>query len=330
MHRSNIYVTRMIPQQTIDNLLQCHEVEVNPHDRALTRKELLEAVKGRDAVITLLTDTIDAEVLDAAGPQCRIFANYAVGFNNFDLKAATQRGVIMTNTPGVLDDATATHAWALLLATARRIPESERYVREGRWHGWAPMAFIGQDIDNKTLGVAGMGRIGTKFARKAAAFDMRVIYTDAQRNTAVEREIGATFVDKETLLKESDFLSLHAPLLPETHHYIGAAEIAKMKPTAILINAARGPLVDEKALVAALRDKVIWGAGLDVFEREPELEAGLSSLDNVVVVPHIASATIETRIAMGKIATDNVVNVLKGEKPITCINPEVLRQQRGA
>ncbi len=326
MSRSNVYVTRMIPQQIIDTLRQFHDVEVNPHDRALTRDELLQQVRGRDAVITLLTDKVDAEVLDAAGAQCRIFANYAVGFNNFDLQAATQRGVIMTNTPGVLDEATATHAWALLLATARRISESERYVRAGQWHGWAPMAFIGQDVDHKTLGIAGLGRIGSKFARKAAAFDMKVIYTNAQPEPEFERQFGATFVDKETLLRESDFLSLHLPQLPETHHYIGAAELALMKPSAILINAARGPLVDEKALVVALRNKVIWGVGLDVFEDEPALAAGLAELDNVVIVPHIASATIATRLAMGKIATDNVIQVLRGEPPLTCINPEALKQ----
>ncbi len=325
MSRSNVYVTRMIPQETIDTLRQFHDVEVNPHDRALTRDELLQQVRGRDAVITLLTDKVDGEVLDAAGPQCKIFANYAVGFNNFDLQAATQRGVIMSNTPGVLDEATATHAWALLLATARRISESERYVRAGQWHGWAPMAFIGQDVDHKTLGIAGLGRIGSKFARKAAAFDMKVIYTNAQREPEFERQYGATFVDKETLLRESDYLSLHLPLLPETHHYIGAKELALMKPSAILINAARGPLVDEQALVVALRNKVIWGAGLDVFEDEPKLAAGLAELDNVVIVPHIASATIATRLAMGKIATDNVISVLKGEAPLTCINPDVLK-----
>ncbi|MGU7782639.1 2-hydroxyacid dehydrogenase [Burkholderia sp. PU8-34] len=324
MKRANIYVTRMIPQQSIDDLRQFHEVEVNPHDRALTRDELLQAVRGRDAVITLLTDTIDDDVIDAAGPQCKIFANYAVGFNNFDLKAATRRGVIMTNTPGVLDDATATHAWALLLASARRISESERYVRDGKWQGWSPMAFLGQDVDNKTLGIAGMGRIGAKFARKAAAFDMKVIYTDAQRNAEIERQVGATFVDKESLLRESDYLSLHLPLTPETHHYIGAPELAQMKRTAILINAARGPLIDEKALVAALRDKMIFGAALDVFENEPDLESGLTDLDNVVLVPHIASATTETRIAMGNIAIGNVISVLKGKKPQTCVNPEVL------
>lgn len=325
MSKSSVYVTRMIPQQTIDTLREHHDVEVNPHDRALSKKELLQAVRGRDAVISLLTDTIDGEVLDAAGAQCRIVANYAVGFNNFDLDAATARGVIMTNTPGVLDDATATHAWALLLATARRIPESERYVRAGKWHGWAPMAFIGQDVDNKTLGIAGLGRIGSKFARKAAAFDMNIIYTDARPNTEFERQYNARFVDKATLLRESDYLSLHLPLLDETHHYIGAAELAAMKPTAVLINAARGPLVDEKALVAALREKVIWGAGLDVFEDEPKLAPGLAELDNVVIVPHIASATTQTRLAMGKIATDNVIRVLNDEAPLNCINPQVLK-----
>jgi len=325
MSKSSVYVTRMIPQQTIDTLREHHDVEVNPHDRALSKEELLQAVRGRDAVISLLTDTIGGEVLDAAGPQCRIVANYAVGFNNFDLDAATARGVIMTNTPGVLDDATATHAWALLLATARRIPESERYVRADKWHGWAPMAFIGQDVDNKTLGIAGLGRIGSKFARKAAAFDMNIIYTDARPNTEFERQYNARFVDKATLLREADYLSLHLPLLADTHHYIGAAELAAMKPTAVLINAARGPLVDEKALVAALRERVIWGAGLDVFEDEPRLAPGLAELDNVVIVPHIASATTQTRLAMGKIATDNVIRVLKGEAPLNCINPQVLK-----
>jgi len=252
MAKQSVYVTRMIPEQTIDTLREHFDVNVNPEDRAHTREELLKAVRGRDAVVSLLTDKIDGEVLDAAGPQCRIVANYAVGFNNFDLDAASARGVIMTNTPGVLDDATATHAWALLLATARRVSESERYVRAGKWEGWAPMAFIGQDVDNKTLGIAGLGRIGSKFARKAAAFDMNIIYTDAKPNEAFERQYNARFVDKATLLRESDYLSLHLPLLPETHHYIGAAELAAMKPTAVLINAARGPLVDEKALVVAL------------------------------------------------------------------------------
>ncbi len=322
---ANVYVTRMIPQEIIDSLRASHDVEVNPDDRALTREELLRQIRGRDAVITLLTDTIDGAALDAAGPQCRIFANYAVGFNNFDVAAATQRGVIMTNTPGVLDEATATEAWALLLAAARRIPESERFLRAGLWRGWAPMDFLGMDVDHMTLGIAGLGRIGTQFARKAAAFDMKVIYSDLKPSPEFERQYGATFVDKATLLRESDFLSLHLPLMAETRHYIGAAELAAMKPTAILINAGRGPLVDEQALVAALRDKVIWAAGLDVFEDEPRLAPGLAELDNVVIVPHIASATFRTRIAMGRIAADNVLSVLKGGAPLTCINPDVLK-----
>ena len=325
MARANVYITRMIPQETIDELKKLHDVEVNELDRALTREELLKAVKGRDAIISLLTDTIDGDVLDSAGPQCKIVANYAVGFNNFDLKAATERGVVMTNTPGVLDDATATHAWALLLTTARRISESERYVRDGKWEGWAPMAFIGQDVDGKTLGVAGLGRIGKKFAKKGIAFDMDIIYTNEHRDLAFEKEFNARFVDKETLLKESDYLSLHLPLLADTKHYIGENELGKMKPTAILINAARGPLIDEKALVQALKNKVIFAAGLDVFEDEPKLAPGLVELENAVIVPHIASATIQTRLAMGKIAINNVISVLNCEAPQTCINPEVLK-----
>jgi len=324
MPRANIYITRMIQQEMIDTLRASHDVEVSPHDRALTRAELLQQVRGRDAVISMLTDGIDGALLDAAGPQCRIVANFAVGFNNFDLQAATQRGVILTNTPGVLDEATATHAWALLLATARRITETDRYVRAGHWLGWGPLAFLGLDVDHKTLGIAGGGRIGSNFARKAAAFDMKVIYSDVARLPEFERQCGATFVDKATLLRESDFLSLHLPLLPETRHYIGAQELAAMKPTAVLINAARGPVVDEVALVHALRNKVIWGAGLDVFENEPLLAPGLAELDNVVVVPHTASATIQTRLAMAKIAVDNVLSVLKGEPPLTCVNPAVL------
>lgn len=326
MSRANVYVTRMLMPQVIDELRQFHDVEVNPHDRALTREELLQAVRGRDAVITLLTDTVDGAVFDAAGAQCKIFANYAVGFNNFDLKAATERGIIMTNTPGVLDNATASHAWALLFAVARRIPEAERHVRAQQWQGWSPVGFLGQDIDNKILGVAGLGRIGSNFARRAAAFGMKVIYTDTQRNFEAERQTGATFVDKDTLLRESDYLSLHLSLTPQTHHYIGAAELASMKRSAILINASRGPLIDEQALVEALRNKVIWGAGLDVFEEEPKLANGLIELDNVVLTPHTASATFETRLAMGQIAVNNILAVLGGKPPHTCINPEVLER----
>ncbi len=324
MPKPSVYVTRLIPQESIDALREQFDVEVNLEDRALSRDELKEKVRGRAAVVSLLTDRIDGEILDAAGPQCKIVANYAVGYNNFDLAAATRRGVILTNTPGVLDDATATHTITLLLAVARRIAEADKYVRDGKWQGWAPMFFIGLDVDHRTLGIAGLGRIGKNVARKARGFDMKILYNDVQRDEAFEAESGARFVDKDTLLREADFLTLHVPLLPETHHYIGAAELKKMKKTAVLINASRGPVVDEKALVQALREKWIFGAGLDVFENEPALEPGLTDLDNAIVVPHVASATPGTRIAMGEIAVGNILKVLNGQPPDTCVNPEVL------
>ncbi len=325
MKRPSVYVTRMIPQENLEDLRKSFDVDVNPDDRALAKEELKARVAGRDAVVSLLTDTIDGEVLDAAGPQLRIVANYAVGYNNFDLEAASRRGVILTNTPGVLDDATATHTIALLLATARRIAEADKYVREGRWKGWAPLFFVGLDVDHKTLGIAGLGRIGRNVARKARAFQMDILYSDVRRDLEFEQLVDARFVDKEQLLRQSDFLSLHVPLLPETRHYIGEAELALMKETAVLINASRGPVVDEKALVRALRARRIWGAGLDVFENEPVLEPGLAELDNVVIVPHIASATPATRLAMGRIAVGNIVKVLGGRPPDTCVNPEVLK-----
>ena len=326
MAKASVYVTRMIPEENIEELRKHFNVEVNQDDRALSKEELKEKLKGKDAVVSLLTDTIDGEVLDAAGSQLKIVANYAVGFNNFDLPAATKRGVILTNTPGVLDEATATLTFTLLLSMARRIPEANKFLRDGKWKGWAPMFFIGLDVDRKTLGIAGLGRIGKNVARKAKGFDMKIIYTDICRNEEFEKQVGATFVDKETLLKESDFLTLHVPLMPETHHYIGEKELKMMKKTAVLINASRGPVVDEVALVKALKEKVIWGAGLDVFEDEPRLASGLSDLDNVVIVPHIASATMDTRLKMGAIAVGNIIKVLSGQLPDTCVNPEVLKK----
>jgi glyoxylate reductase len=326
MKKAKVYITRMIPEESVNELRKHAEVIVNLEDRALTKAELKEKAKGCDAIVSLITDTIDGELLDAVGPQCRIVANYAVGINNFDVPAATARGVILTNTPGVLDDATATHAFALLLATARRLAEADKYVRDGKWKGWSPMFFIGMDVDRKILGIAGMGRIGLNVARKAKGFDMEIIYSDTRQNAQAEKEVGAKYVDKETLLKQSDFLTLHVPLTPETHHFIGEKELKLMKKTAVLINASRGPVVDEKALLTALQDKQIWAAGLDVFENEPELVPGLTALDNVLVVPHIASATTETRIKMGKIAVDNIVKVLNNQPPDTCVNPDVLNR----
>lgn len=323
--KKNVYVTRMLPQPAIDLLKEHFDVEINPDDRVLSREELLQKVKGRDAVLCLLTDKIDAEVFDAAGPQCKIFANYAVGYNNINVGEATKRGVVITNTPGVLTDATADIAWTLLFATSRRIVESDKYLRAGKFKGWGPMLFLGRDITGKTLGVIGTGRIGSNFAKKSKGFEMKVLYNDIAPNADFEKETGGKFVDLETLLKESDFISIHVPLLPSTKHLISEKEFKMMKKTAVLINTSRGPVVDEKALVKALKEGEIWGAGLDVFENEPELEPGLAELDNVVIVPHIASATIETRTNMGLIAARNIVQFFKGEKPETCVNPEVLK-----
>ena len=323
----DVYVTRMVPEANLERLRQLFDVEINAMDRPLTREELLAKVAGRDGIISFLTDRIDGELLDAAGPQLKIVANFAVGVNNLDVEAATRRGIVLTNTPGVLDDATATLTLALLLATARRVVEADRYIRAGRWtSAWSPTFFVGQDVAGKALGIVGAGRIGRNVARKARAFDMRILYTKRHRDEDFERETGAVFMDKDRLLAEADFVSLHVPLLPETHHYIGARELSTMKPSAILINASRGPVVDEKALVEALRNGTIWGAGLDVFEDEPALAPGLAELENVVIVPHIASATPATRTAMGDAAIDNLVAVLSGEPPPSCVNPDVLRR----
>lgn len=325
MGKPNVYVARMLPQAAIDLLREQCEVEINPEDRVLTREELLEKVKGRDAVLCLLTDTIDDEVLEAAGPRCRIFANYAVGFNNIDVEAATKREIIITNTPGVLTDATADFAWALLFSVSRRMVESDGYTREGKFKGWAPMLFLGRDITGKTLGVIGAGRIGANFAKKSKGFGMKILYNGVKSNKEFEKETSAVFVDKETLFKESDFISIHVPLLPSTRHFVGEKEFKLMKKTAIFINTSRGPVVDEKALVKALAQGEIWGAGLDVYENEPALEPGLVELDNVVIVPHIASATIETRTNMGLMAVRNIIAVFKGEIPPNCVNPKVLK-----
>lgn len=322
--RPNVYVTRMLPDPAIELLKQHCDVEINPDDRVLTREELIDKVRGRDAVLCLLTDTIDDEVFEAAGPQCKIFANYAVGYNNIDVTAATKRGIIITNTPGVLTDATADLAWALLFATARRIVESDKFMRSGQFKGWGPLMFLGADITGRTLGVIGAGRIGANFAKKAKGFDMTILYNDIAPNEAFEKETGAKFVDRETLLKESDFVSIHVPLTPQTKHLISDNELKMMKKSTILINTSRGPVVDEKALVKALKEGEIWGAGLDVFENEPEMEPGLAELDNVVVVPHIASATIETRTKMGLMAVNNILAVFRGENPPQIVNPEVL------
>ena len=235
-----------------------------------------------------------------------------MGYNNIDIAAATENNVIITNTPGVLDDATADLAWALLMAVSRRIVAADKFTRNGAFQAWDPMMFLGRDITGKTLGLVGAGRIGSNFAKKAKAFDMKILYTSLRQNPKIEKELGAIYVDKETLLKEADFVSLHVPLLPSTTHYIGEKEFSMMKKTSVIVNTSRGPVIDEKALVKALKQGEIWGAGLDVYEHEPDIEPELLDMYNVVIVPHIASATMETRTNMGLIAARNIIKVLKG------------------
>jgi lactate dehydrogenase-like 2-hydroxyacid dehydrogenase len=297
------------------------DIKVNPNDRVLTRQELEEGVKWCDALMCQLTDTIDDSLL-ALNPKLKIVANFAVGFNNIDVKAATARGIPVTNTPGVLTETTADLTFALLLSISRRIVESDKYMRAGKYKSWAPMLLLGSDIHSKTIGIVGFGRIGYSVAQRAKGFNMKILYNDIEEKPYA-KEFDAKLVSLETLLKESDYVTLHPFLDNASNHLISDAQLKMMKPTAFLINASRGPVVDEKALVKALKNKVIGGAALDVYEREPEFEPELAQLDNVVMVPHIGSATIETRNAMGSLAANNIIARLKGEKLLSCVNPEV-------
>jgi glyoxylate reductase len=323
-----IFVARRIPDAGLNLLYETFgkdNVIVNPDDRVIPRGDLLESVKGVDALLPILTDRIDGEVMDAAGPQLKIIANFAVGYNNIDVDAATQRKIPVTNTPGVLTETTADLTWTLMLAVARRIGESERIVRAGNWTGWGPMQLMGSDVFGKTLGIFGFGRIGKAVARRAKAFDMHILYTSRDPvDPEIDHEYHATCVDKNTLLAESDFVSIHCPLLPETTHAFSTAEFKAMKRSAYLINTSRGPVVDEAALVDALKSGEIAGAGLDVYEEEPKIHPGLFDCENAVLLPHLGSATLETRGKMAHIAATNIVARLKGEQPPNCVNPEVL------
>lgn len=320
-----VFVTRMIPEKGIALLKECgFDVIVNPEDRSLSKPELIDTLKAHapDAVLCLLTDKIDEEVLAAAGPKCKIFANCAVGFDNIDLAAAAKRGVMVTNTPGVLTNAVAEHTIALMLAVARRIAESDAFVRAGSFQGWAPMLLIGTELAGKTIGVIGLGSIGSKVAHMATkGFDMKVIYTDVKRSETFEQECGAVFREQaDDVFKEADVVSLHVPLLPSTRHLVSEERLRMMKKTAYLVNTARGPVVDETALVKVLQEGAIAGAALDVFEHEPQLTPGLTELPNVVLTPHTASATEETRTAMAELAARNIIETLEGRTP-----PNVVR-----
>ncbi len=322
MAKHRVYVTRLIPQNGIEVLKKSCEVEVNPHDRPLTREELFEKVKGRDGILCLLTDRIDAEVYEAA-QGVKGFANYAVGYNNLDVEEATKRGIPISNTPGVLTDATAEMAWTLLFAVSRRVIESDRFMRSGQWEGWGPLQYIGGDVTGQTLGIVGAGRIGTAMALKSRGFNMRVLYTDATRNDTLEQEVGAEQVELEPLLELADFVSIHVPLLPETTHLFGKEQFQTMKHSAYLINTSRGPVVNEAELVEALKNGEIAGAGLDVYEFEPNMAEGLKDLKNIVVTPHTASATKSSREGMARLAAENLLAMLEGREAPNCVNPQV-------
>lgn len=293
-----------------------YDVHVSPYDRVLKKNEIVKYAKDVDALLCLLTDTIDGYVMDKIGPSLKVISNYAVGVNNIDIKAAASRNIMVTNTPGVLTESVAEYTITMLFTIARRVVEADQYVRDGKYKGWAPMLFLGSEISGKTLGIVGLGRIGSEVAKRMRdGFGINIIYYDKFRNQGLEKEIGIKYVDLNSLLKNADFVSIHVPLLPTTRHLFGEKEFAIMKESAYLINTSRGPVIDEKALIIALKKKKIKGAALDVFEFEPRLMSGLAKLDNVVLTPHIASATEETRGKMSELAALNIIDALSGKKP---------------
>ncbi|MDP2855686.1 MAG: D-glycerate dehydrogenase [bacterium] len=317
MSNLKIVITRRIPDAGINLLRQAgFEPIVSQKDGVLTREELKEFVKGADAILPLLTDKIDAEILEVAGPQLKVVANYAVGYDNINLDDCKAKNILVTNTPGVLTETVAEHAIGLLFAIAQNIPQADKFTREGKFVGWAPMLFLGTDLYDKTLGILGLGRIGLEVMKRLKdGFSLDIIYYDVNRNEQAEKEFNIKYVSLEELMKNSDFLSIHVPLTPTTKHLIGEKELRLMKKTAYLINTSRGPLIDEAALVKVLQEKAIQGAALDVYENEPKLSDGLAQLDNVVLLPHIASASIGTRSKMAEMAAQNILAVLNGQAP---------------
>jgi glyoxylate reductase len=313
-----VLVTREIPDAGL-RLLRDFDVSVL-HERPPERDELLEAVRGAAGILPTVTEKMDAEIMDAAGDGLKVIANMAVGYDNVDVEAATERGVVVTNTPEVLNETTADTAFMLLLAAARRLGEAERLLRSGGWDAWGPMQLTGPDVWGKKLGVVGFGRIGQAVARRARGFGMEILYHDQYRNEEAEQELGARYLDLNELLRACDFISVHTPLTDETHHLIGATELDRMKPETVLVNTSRGPVVDEASLADALAEDRIFAAGLDVYEEEPEVHPRLLELENVVLAPHIGSASVETRDKMAVLAAENIVAVLSGEEPKTQVN----------
>ena len=323
--KPRVFVARKIPDDGIDRIFAACDARVWEDELPPPRAALLDAIRGCDGVLTLLTDRVDDEFLDAAGPGLKVVSNYAVGFDNIDVPAVTRRGIPAGNTPGVLTDTTADLAFALLMAAARRIPEGDRYVRAGKWKTWGPLLLLGPDVHGATIGIVGFGRIGQAMARRARGFAMKILYHDVHRaDPIIEAEHGATFLPLEELLPRSDFVSLHVNLTPETKGLINAEKLAWMKPTAVLVNTSRGPVVDGDALAAALKKGTIFAAGLDVTDPEPiPMDSPLVGLDNCLIVPHIASASRATRGKMAEMAAANLVAGVRGERLPTPINPEV-------
>ena len=323
-------MTRALPGDPTPRLREVANVIVWPHDEPPPHDELVRRAADSDALLTMLTDPIDAAVLDA-GKRLRLVAQMAVGYDNVDVAAATECGILVTNTPGVLTETTADLAFALLLAAARRVVEGDRLTRTGGWKSWHPSFLLGQDVHGATLGIVGLGQIGLAVARRARGFDMRILYHDRTRHPQAEAELGAEYVSLDRLLGESDFVSLHVPLASQTRHLIGQRELSLMKPSAVLVNAARGAVVDQQALCAALKERRIAAAGLDVAEIEPiPVDDPLLTLDNVVVTPHIGSASVATRARMAEMAVESVLQALRGELPSNCVNAEAFSRRKQA
>jgi len=326
--KNRVLITKRIYPEAVDVLKQHAEVDYVDSDDGLAAEELLRRVQGKQAVVSQLTDRFDAGVIEKLDG-VRSISNVAVGFDNIDVAAATRKGILVTNTPDVLTDTTADFAFALLMAAARRVVEGHHYVHSGQWRKWYIDLLVGHDIHHRTIGIFGMGRIGQAMARRAGGFSMRVLYHDAMRAPeALEKSLGLEYVSAEDLLRQSDFISVHVPLLPETRKMIGAAQLRMMKATAILVNTSRGPVVDEAALAEALDRKIIAGAGLDVFEQEPNVHPLLLKLENVVLAPHIASASIDTRRNMSLMAAENALSALDGRRPANLLNPEAMERAK--
>ncbi len=318
----DVFVTRRIPENGMKKLEERYNVSVNNEGRVLTKDEMIQEVKGKDAVLCLLTDNIDKDIIDA-GDELKVISNYAVGYDNIDVDAATEMGIAVTNTPGVLTDATADLAWALIMAVSRNVARGDRFVREDKFEGWDPMLMLGHEVYGKTLGIIGMGNIGSAVARRAQGFDMDIIYYNRSRKEEIERELDAEKVDLDTLLRRADIVSLHVPLTEETQGLVGWREFEKMKETAYLINTARGEVVNEEALIDALRSEKIAGAGVDVYSDEPYgANPDYYPLENIVMTPHLGSASYRAREGMAEMAADNLIAVLEDETPENIVNPE--------